>query len=62
MRKLLLLSILGCMMSISSYGQQVSAKQGISFKALFMDYQSQNGGSIGAIKDYDYGYEIVGFI
>lgn len=58
MRKLLLLSILGCMMSIASYGQQVSAKQGISFKALFMDYQSQNGGSFGAIKDYDYGYEI----
>jgi len=58
MRKFLLLSILGCMISIASYGQQVSAKQGISFKALFMDYQSQNGGSIGAIKDYDFGYEI----
>ena len=58
MRKFLLLSILGCMISISSYGQQVNAKQGISFKALFMDYQSQNGGSIGAIKDYDFGYEI----
>gem|GEM_PF-4407755 len=42
MRKFLLLSILGCMISIASYGQQVNAKQGISFKALFMDYQSQN--------------------
>ncbi len=58
MRKLLILSILGCMMSIASYGQEVSAKQGISFKALFLDYQSQNGGSFGAIKDYDFGYEI----
>jgi len=58
MRKLLLLTLFACMMSVSTYAQQVSATQGISFKALFLDYQSQNGGSIGAIRDYDYGYEI----
>ena len=58
MRKLLLLTIFACTMCASTYAQQVTASQGISFKALFLDYQSQNGGSIGAIKDYDYGYEI----
>lgn len=30
----------------------------LSFKALFLDYQSQNGGSIGAINDYNNGFEI----
>lgn len=33
-------------------------KNGISFKALLMDYQSQNGGSIDAVKDYQFGFEI----
>ncbi|HMQ07590.1 MAG TPA: thrombospondin type 3 repeat-containing protein [Saprospiraceae bacterium] len=31
---------------------------GISFRWLMMDFQSQNGGDIGAIKDYDTGFEI----
>ena len=33
-------------------------KNGISFKALLMDYESQNGGEISAIKDYHHGFEI----
>lgn len=31
---------------------------GIAFKALFLDYQSQNGGSFGNFKDYHSGFEI----
>lgn len=31
---------------------------GISFKALFMDYQSQNGGSFTRFKDYHKGFEV----
>jgi len=34
---------------------------GISFKSLFMDYQSQNGGGITNFKDYHHGLEI-GFL
>ena len=38
--------------------QDTIKKNGISFKALVMDYQSQNGGEISAIKDYKSGFEI----
>ncbi|MFZ1788156.1 MAG: OmpA family protein [Saprospiraceae bacterium] len=38
--------------------QDTIKKNGISFKALVMDYQSQNGGDISAIKDYHHGFEI----
>ncbi len=31
---------------------------GISFKLLMLDYQSQNGGDLSAIKDYNTGFEI----
>jgi len=58
MRKFLLLTAFTFLVCATNYGQQVNATQGISFKALFLDYQSQNGGSFGALKDYDYGYEI----
>jgi len=33
-------------------------KNGISFKALFMDYQSQNEGNISAFRNYHHGLEI----
>jgi OmpA-OmpF porin, OOP family len=39
-------------------GQNAARPNGISFKALLKDYQSQNGGAIDAIKDYHYGFEI----
>ena len=38
--------------------QDTIKKNGISFKALVMDYQSQNGGNISNFKDYQHGYEI----
>jgi OmpA-OmpF porin, OOP family len=38
--------------------QNPKYKNGISFKKLFLDYQSQNGGSIDAFKDYHHGFEI----
>lgn len=45
--------------AITASAQAVQGqKNGISFKALLMDYQSQNGGNIDAIKDYQYGFEI----
>ncbi|MBP6568611.1 MAG: OmpA family protein [Saprospiraceae bacterium] len=50
-----------CMMiciSISSYGQNPQLKSGIVFKKLFLDYQSQNGGSISKFDDYRHGFEI----
>jgi len=31
---------------------------GLSFKSLFMDYQSQNGGGITEFSEYHYGFEI----
>lgn len=39
-------------------GQNTQYQTGISFKALFMDYQSQNDGSFSRFKDYSYGFEI----
>lgn len=38
--------------------QNTEYPTGVSFRALFMDYQSQNGGSIGTFKDYSHGLEI----
>ena len=38
--------------------QNPDHKVGLSFKKLFLDYQSQNGGQIGALKNYQSGYEI----
>ncbi|MFZ1525852.1 MAG: OmpA family protein [Saprospiraceae bacterium] len=39
-------------------GQNPAHKSGITFKKLFLDYQSQNGGNITNFKDYRHGYEI----
>lgn len=44
--------------TFSKKSGETNASFGISFKKLFMDYQSQNGGSLGAIKDYHSGFEI----
>lgn len=40
------------------FGQNPQLKSGVSFKKLFLDYQSQNGGSISKFKDYRHGVEI----
>lgn len=39
-------------------GQNTQYPMGISFKALFMDYQTANGGSFSNFKDYHNGFEI----
>ena len=44
--------------SMSMQSQSRDYPMGISFKKLMMDYQSQNGGDLGAIKDYHHGVEI----
>jgi OmpA-OmpF porin, OOP family len=38
--------------------QYMGPKNGIVFRKLFLDYGSQNGGSISTFKDYRHGYEI----
>ncbi len=38
--------------------QSTTHDWGISFKNLFLDYQSQNGGSVDAIRNYHHGFEI----
>ena len=39
-------------------GQNSDQPLGVSFKALLMDYQSQNGGSLSAFRQYDQGFEV----
>ena len=39
-------------------GQNTKYPMGISFKALFMDYQSANGGNFSRFEDYHNGFEI----
>lgn len=58
MKKIVLILACVCILSVNAQAQKVNAVQGISFKALFVDYQSQNGGSLTTFKDYDYGFEI----
>lgn len=38
--------------------QNPQLKSGVVFKKLFLDYQSQNGGSFSEFKEYRHGYEI----
>ncbi len=45
-------------LSVDVYAQSPNYKNGISFKRLFLDYQSQNGGSISDFKSYHSGFEI----
>lgn len=58
MYKRLLVFLAVMTVGITLHAQDNTAVQGISFRALFMDYQSQNGGSLTTFKDYDYGFEI----
>ena len=59
MKKYLLISLLSLTFLCSNvYAQTVDNPNAVSFKALFLDYQSQNGGDIGAIKDYNNGFEV----
>ncbi len=59
MRKLILCALFCALLSSATvYGQTADNPNAITFRALFMDYQSQNGGSIGAFKDYNSGFEV----
>ncbi|MEM9548919.1 MAG: OmpA family protein [Bacteroidota bacterium] len=40
------------------YGQNTQYPMGISFKKLFMDYQTANGGSFSRFNDYHSGFEV----
>ena len=51
-----LIFVLGTFFSV--YAQDANNKNALGFKVLALDYQSQNGGSFGAINDYDNGFEI----
>ncbi len=44
--------------SFSAWSQDKTYDWGVSFKSLFLDYQSQNGGSVDAIRNYHHGFEI----
>lgn len=46
------------MMGGSLLAQNPTYKSGLSFKKIFLDYQSQNGGNITAFKNYHSGYEM----
>lgn len=59
--KKVIASIVFCtafLMSASVIAQNTQYPTGISFKALAMDYQSQNDGSFSRFKDYHQGFEI----
>lgn len=44
--------------SLGLYGQNPMLKSGVTVKKLWMDYQSQNGGSISDFTSYHHGFEI----
>lgn len=58
MQKVVLLALLAIMTVGQAVAQNPNYKSGITFKKLFMDYQSQNGGDISKFKDYSHGFEI----
>jgi len=60
MKKLIgsILFVAALIVSGSVVGQNTQYPTGISFKALAMDYQSQNDGSFSRFKDYHQGFEI----
>ncbi|WP_235299020.1 OmpA family protein [Portibacter marinus] len=59
MRKLILCSLFCAIMSTATvYGQTEDDPNALTFRALFMDYQSQNGGNIASFKDYNNGFEV----
>ncbi|MEZ4906698.1 MAG: hypothetical protein R2771_03420 [Saprospiraceae bacterium] len=39
------------------FAQSPVYSNGLTFKKLFLDYSSQQGGSISAFKDYKHGFE-----
>ena len=51
------IALLFCLTFTGIQAQNPLYKNGISFKALFMDYQSQNDGNISAFRDYHHGLE-----
>ncbi|MFZ1704558.1 MAG: thrombospondin type 3 repeat-containing protein [Saprospiraceae bacterium] len=51
----LFLILIGCLPAVC---QTSAIQSGVSFKKLFLDYQSQNGGGLFNFKDYRHGYEI----
>ena len=58
MKKLIII-LLFCALAMSTVkAQNAKYPYGISFKALFMDYQSQNGGSITDFSRYHHGFEV----
>ncbi len=59
MRKFFLCALVCLFLAnIEIHAQTSDNPNAITFKALFLDYQSQNGGNIGAINDYNNGFEI----
>lgn len=58
MRNLFLSLFIALTMTLSLQAQNPNYKTGITFKKLFLDYQSQNGGELAALRKYHSGYEI----
>lgn len=58
MRKLIFIVVAILAGSAAALAQNPNLQQGITFKKLFMDYQSQNGGDITSFQDYTHGWEI----
>lgn len=58
MRNLFFIIIIFASVIPGVYGQNPQLKSGVSFKKLFLDYQSQNGGTLTGFKDYRHGYEL----
>ncbi len=59
MKKFFVVIFAVCFVSIVSVQAQNPAyKSGISFKKVWMDYQSQNGGSLSDFSSYHHGFEI----
>lgn len=58
MKNFLSVIIIGILFSSIAVGQNPALKSGFTFKKLFLDYQSQNGGELFRFKDYNTGYEL----
>lgn len=60
-RIVLSIIVLVCFFVANMAAQNPDYKYGLTVKALFMDYQSQNGGNITEFKNYNHGFEF-GFL
>lgn len=59
MKKTIFFSVVLCFtIASTAVAQNPLYKNGLSFKALFLDYQSQNGGDISAFRNYHRGFEL----